>query len=140
MLKLGKTRRSVALGAGALALAGVATIGLGGTANASVGAPNPATTDWFSLYLMNDSGGRYFEICSEQSSANTIHVAVQDDSAEGATVLLLNPWGGQNYGGYVSFNPGQCLTWTILGGSLGDKYNGSIQTPRVYNTGDVTYN
>ena len=41
MLKLVKAKRAVALGAVTLALVGGATIGLGGTANASVGAPNP---------------------------------------------------------------------------------------------------
>ncbi|MEU8974618.1 hypothetical protein AB0D11_36065 [Streptomyces monashensis] len=138
MLKLGKTKHAVALGAATLALAGGATIGLGGTANASVGAPNPATTDWFKLYLQNDSGGRTFLVCNEQSGPNTVDVEVIDsrwnnlqlrDVNTGATFTKAN----------IYFPAGACKEYD-LNGSNGSPILGLITTPNIYDTGWVGFN
>lgn len=141
MLKLGKTKRAVAIGAAALVVAGGTTLGLGGIANASVGNPPASTTDWFSLYLMNDSGGRTYQVCSEQSAANTIDVGVYDNTG-GFPPRLEEVNTGVQFTSdtYINFSPRECVELTILTGKLGDKYTGYIYTPHEYDTGEVSYN
>ena len=51
MLRLGKNKRAIALAAATLAMAGGATIDLGGTAKAAYSSPPPSTTDWFARNL-----------------------------------------------------------------------------------------
>ncbi|MFE7314241.1 hypothetical protein ACFU7T_14305 [Streptomyces sp. NPDC057555] len=141
MLKLGKTKRAVALGAAALALAGSATFGLGGTAQASVGAPDPAATDHFSLYLTNNSGGRQFLVCNHQSSSNTVFVGVQKYYSWGSHNVELQDvnTGWTTYGANISFNRGACEEFNIIGAD-GQSLMGYILTPNQYDTGWVTYN
>ena len=128
MLKLGKTKRTIAMTTAALALAGGATIGLGGTADASVGAPNPATTDWFSLYLMNDSGGRTFQVCNRQSGPNTVGVRVIDSAWRNLELQDVNS-GWTFYTANIRFNSGSCEEFNVISGS--GTILGMITTPNI---------
>ena len=146
MLKHGKNKRVIAMAAATLAIAGGATIGLGGTANAAVGNPDPSTTDWFSLYLSNNGTGtgRYFQVCSEQSAANTVWVAVDDetDIRAGTRVELQDVNSGwTTYGAYINFSPGGCEEFYIINTRFGDALQGYINPgSRPYGTGIVRYN
>lgn len=139
MRKLGKTKRTVALAAAGVALAGAATIGLGGTANASVGNPPPASTDWFSLYLENNAGGRYYLVCNEQSSANTVYVGVEEGDSGNAVELQDVNTGWITYGANIRFNSGGCEEFNIIG-YYGARLAGYIETPNTYSTGWVDFN
>jgi len=138
MLKLVKAKRAVALGAVTLALVGGATIGLGGTANASVGAPNPATTDWFKLYLTNNSGGRTFLVCNEQSGPNTVGVQVIDSRWHNLQLRDVNT-GATFYEANIYFARGACKEYDI-NGSFGSQILGLITTPNIYDTPWVGFN
>lgn len=142
VLRLGKSKRAIALAAAVLAMAGGATIGLTGTANAAYSSPPASTTDWFGLDLVNDPGLRHFEVCNDQSSANTVKIGVEDITQNGAVELLQDTvTGNQTYGGWVRFNPGGCEGWSIVSNNAGDTLSGNINPGNhIYSTGPVRYN
>ena len=129
-----------------LAVAGLvatALTGTAGAANAAYADPPPSTTDWFGLTLFNNpagNGGRMFQVCNWQSSANQVYVAVEDVTLAGARVELRAQDGWTTYGAAINFNSGSCDTFTILSGPVGDTLQGYITTPNFYGTGYVTYN
>lgn len=137
--------KSLARGAAiASVLTAAATLGLTGTANAAYSAPPASTTDWFGLDLINNpasAGGRQFQVCNYQSTANTVYVAVADETYAGARVLLQDDTTGwQTYGAYINFNPGGCEGFYIPTAPMGDTLQGYIKTPNFYGTGYVRYN
>lgn len=138
MRKLKKTKRLTALTAATVALAGGAALGLGGSASAAVGDPDPSTTGGWHLFLQNDAyNQRYFLICNYTGSAQRVwvdvHVADQGDTY--ATLQDVNT-GWTTTGTHISFNNGGCEEFNIL------NYNGYPLLGQVnpYDTGWVAYN
>ncbi|WP_030243777.1 hypothetical protein [Streptomyces sp. NRRL S-350] len=139
MFKLRATGRAIAMSAAALTLAGGATVGLGGTADAAVGSPNQATTDWFQLYVSNNGNNPYYTVCNHQSGANTVYVGVTDYGSGNNVLLQDTITGWQTYGTNINFNAGGCESFFIKG-TNGHAYIGYIKAPTYYSTGVVTYN
>jgi 4-hydroxyphenylpyruvate dioxygenase-like putative hemolysin len=138
MPKLGKSKRAIAMAAAAVALAAGTALGAGGTANAAVSGPDPSTTDWFRLYLQNDSGGRTFLVCNEQSGPNTVGVQVIDSGWNNLKLQDVNT-GATFYKANIYFNRGACKEYNVIG-SDGSTILGLITTPNIYDTGWVTFN
>ncbi|MFJ4412218.1 hypothetical protein [Streptomyces sp. NPDC088910] len=139
MLKRGKNKRAIVMAAVALALAGGATVGLGGSAGAAAYGPPPASTDWFSLYVTNNAGGRYYLVCNEQSAANTVYVGAEEGRDGNAVELKDVNTGWTTYGANIRFNAGACEEFTFVGYD-GRGLAGYIKTPAFYTTGWVDYN
>ncbi|WP_042411733.1 hypothetical protein [Streptacidiphilus carbonis] len=94
MLKLGKSKRAIAMAAATVALAGGAAVSSTGTASAA--------TDQYCQHGTCISGSNYNgsalgEICNDQSSANDFYLWLTDD-ANGHTVRITTP----------KLSPGQC--------------------------------
>ncbi|MEU6239116.1 hypothetical protein [Kitasatospora sp. NPDC047058] len=114
MVRIGTAKRGIAMTAAAVALAGVATVGLGGTAYAGVSNPPASTTDWFSLYLENGRDSAYFLVCNHQSSATSVVVKVFDGAGYRMTLQDVNTgWNPGNSA--INFNPGGCEEFNVVG-------------------------
>lgn len=138
MLKLAKTKHTIAMTAAALAIAGGTTVGFSGTANA---ASDTYTVDHVELILINNdstAGNQQATICNWQSAYNTFWFWVKDDTTGHLAALDGSPYEDIKY--ELGMDAGQCLTFTVTA-AYGHTLQEFFSTNGVtYGTNPVTFN